>query len=177
MGRETESPLTPQVRAMIGVTGEPVECWGTVDPEYLRRFTQALMDPDPIYWNQEYAGGTQYGAIAAPPIMVSYLPMRRPPSDRDSLTRTFEENPGLGGPGRLPPLPTSLSRITEVGEELEVYKYPGVGDRIHYQNRYADIVEQAGGEGDPCLAVTIETTYQDHKSEILCIIRTSLIRR
>ena len=177
MGQETENPLTPQVRAMIGVAGDPVECWGVVDQEYLRRFTQALMDPDPMYWDQEYAGGTRYGGLTAPPIMVSYLPMRRPPSDRDSLTRTFEENPGTGGPGRLPPLPTSLSRVIEVGEELEVYKYPGIGDRIHFQNRYAHIGEQAGREGNPCLAVTIETIYRNHKAEVLCIIRTSLVRR
>mgnify|MGYP001197454995 CR=1 FL=1 len=177
MGQETESPLTPQVRALIGVAGDPVECWGEVDPEYLRRFTQALMDPDPMYWDQEYAGGTRYGNITAPPLMASYLPMRQPPSDRASLTRTFEENPGIAGPGRLPSLPTSLSRVIEASEEMEIYKYPGIGDRINFQNRYADIVEQGGRGGGPCLSVTIETTYRNHKSEVLCIIRTSQVRR
>ena len=45
MTQETKSVLTPEVKAMIGVSGEVVEAWGVVDAEYLRRFTQALMDP------------------------------------------------------------------------------------------------------------------------------------
>jgi hypothetical protein len=49
MTQQTESALTPEVRAMIGVTGEVVESWSVVDAEYLRRFTQAVMDPDPMY--------------------------------------------------------------------------------------------------------------------------------
>ena len=47
MTQQTESALTPEVQAMIGVSGEVVESWGVVDAEYLRRFTQAVMDPDP----------------------------------------------------------------------------------------------------------------------------------
>ena len=55
---ETESVLTPEVKAMIGVAGELIESWGTVDVEYLRRFTQAVMDPDPRYWAEDFAKST-----------------------------------------------------------------------------------------------------------------------
>ena len=51
MTQETQSALTPEVKAMIGVSGEIVEAWGVVNEEYLRRFTQAVMDPDPRYWD------------------------------------------------------------------------------------------------------------------------------
>ncbi|GIS82283.1 MAG: hypothetical protein CM1200mP15_09150 [Dehalococcoidia bacterium] len=44
MTQQTESALTPEVKAMIGVSGEIVESWGVVDLEYSRRFTQAVMD-------------------------------------------------------------------------------------------------------------------------------------
>ena len=43
MTQETQSAITPEVKAMIGVTGDVVESWGVVDAEYLRRFTQAVM--------------------------------------------------------------------------------------------------------------------------------------
>ncbi|GIS96154.1 MAG: hypothetical protein CM1200mP22_33910 [Dehalococcoidia bacterium] len=46
---ETQSVLTPEVQEKIGVEGELIESWGTVDVEYLRRFTQAVMDPGPRY--------------------------------------------------------------------------------------------------------------------------------
>ena len=52
MTQQTESALTPEVKAMIGVSGEIVESWGVVDLEYSRRFTQAVMDPDPMYWDE-----------------------------------------------------------------------------------------------------------------------------
>ena len=61
MTQQTQSVLTPEVKAMIGVSGEVVEAWGKVNEEYLRRFTQALMDPDPRYWDHEFAQTTQYG--------------------------------------------------------------------------------------------------------------------
>ena len=73
MTQETKSVLTPEVKAMIGVSGEVVEAWGVVDEEYLRRFTQALMDPDPRYWDHEFAGSSKFGEIITPPIMVSYM--------------------------------------------------------------------------------------------------------
>ena len=54
--------LTEEVRAMIGVTGEQIEAsiWG-IEKEGLRRFTQAIMDPDPRYWDEEFAKTTRYG--------------------------------------------------------------------------------------------------------------------
>ena len=67
MTQETQSAITPEVKAMIGVTGDIVESWGVVDAEYLRRFTQAVMDPDPRYWDEEFAKSTPYGEIITPP--------------------------------------------------------------------------------------------------------------
>ena len=83
MTQQTQTALTPEVKAMIGVTGDVVEAWGVVDAEYLRRFTQAVMDPDPRYWDQEFAKTTPYGEIITPPIMVSYMASRiRPENDQ-----------------------------------------------------------------------------------------------
>ena len=101
MTQETQSALTPEVKAMIGVSGEVVEGWGVVDAEYLRRFTQALMDPDPRYWDDAYAKTTQYGEIITPPIMVSYMSSRIRPDQDDPITKAFEENPMSDGIGRV----------------------------------------------------------------------------
>ena len=130
MTQETQSALTPEVRAMIGVSGDVVEAWGVVDAEYLRRFTQAVMDPDPRYWDREFAESTHYGEIITPPIMVSYLASRIRPDQDDPVTRAFEENPesdGIGSierPGELPPVPTDLVRVLNAGNELAIYQYP-----------------------------------------------------
>ena len=76
---DTQSVLTPEVKAMIGVEGELIESWGTVDVEYLRRFTQAVMDPDPRYWDEEFAKTTHYGGNIGPPILSIYMNGGNPP--------------------------------------------------------------------------------------------------
>ena len=183
MTQETQSVLTPQVQAMIGVSGEVVEAWGDVNEEYLRRFTQAVMDPDPRYWDKEFAESTQYGEIITPPIMVSYMATRIRPDQEDPITKAFEEDPmsdGIGSverPGALPPVPTHLVRVLNAGNELEIYKYPAIGDKIFFQNRYSDIRERAGRDGQPFLIITTETTYRNHNEDLLCITRASTIRR
>ena len=179
----TRTALTPEVKAMIGVAGEVVECWGAVDREYLRRFSQALMDPDPRYWDEGFARSTLYGGVVAPPIMVSYMAGRRPPREDDPVAQGFCENPrfdgfvGIGGEGSLPAIPTDLSRVLNGGNGMEIYKYPSIGDRVFFQNRYSDITERKGRDGSPFLIVTIETTFRNQNGETLCVTRSSLIRR
>ena len=183
MTQDGKTALTPEVQAMVGVAGEVVECWGVVDNEYLRRFTQAVMDPDPHYWDNDFAKDSRYGEIIVPPIMVSYMPTRLPPSEGDPVTQAFLENPqydgfaGIGGEGSLPPLPTPLSRVLNAGNGMEIYKYPSLGDKIHFQNKYAEIQERVGRDGNPFLIVTVETTFRNQNEEVLCKTRASLIRR
>lgn len=183
MAQETQSALTPEVKAMIGVSGDDVEAWGVVNEEYLRRFTQALMDPDPRYWDEEFAQTTQYGEIITPPIMVSYMATRIRPDQEDPITMAFQEDPDSDGigrverPGSLPPVPTHLVRVLNAGNELEMYKYPSIGDKIFFQNRYSDIRERAGRDGQAFLIITTETTYNNQNGDLLCITRSSTIRR
>ncbi len=66
---ERKSALTDEIRALIGVTAERVAAnlWG-IEREDLRRFTQAIMDPDPRYWDEAFARSTKFGGIVSPPI-------------------------------------------------------------------------------------------------------------
>ncbi len=154
-----------------------------VNEEYLRRFTQAVMDPDPRYWDEEFAKTTRYGEIITPPIMVSYMATRIRPEQEDPITRAFDEDPMSDGIGRverlgaLPPVPTHLVRVLNAGNELEIYKYPGIGDKLYFQNRYSDIRERAGRDGQPFLIITVETTFKNQDGDLLCITRASQIRR
>ncbi|HXJ80827.1 MAG TPA: MaoC family dehydratase N-terminal domain-containing protein [Candidatus Methylomirabilis sp.] len=183
---DQKSVLTDEIRALIGVTAERVEAslWG-IEREDLRRFTQAIMDPDPRYWDEAFAKGTKFGGIVTPPIYCTYLSRKTPPGADDPITRAFEhdaDSDGIGGVqadrrGALPPIPTSLKRILNAGNEIELYKYPTLGDRIFAQARYADIKERVGREGHRMLIITTETTYTNQNGEVLCILRASGIRR
>ncbi|MBI4200593.1 MAG: MaoC family dehydratase N-terminal domain-containing protein [Chloroflexi bacterium] len=176
--------LTDEVKALVGVTGErvPASLWG-IEREGLRRFCQALMDPDPRYWDDQFARTTKYGETITPAIYCTYLD-RTPPGAEDPVTRAFRENPasdGIGGVrrgrGALPDVPTELKRILNAGNEIELYKYPRLGDNIFSQAKYASIAERVGSDGSHMLIVTAETRYTDQQGQLLCITRASTIRR
>ena len=184
----TESALTAEVKAVIGVTAEKIEAslsWG-IEREGLRIFTQAIMDPDPRYWDDEFAKSTKFGAIITPPIYCTYLNRRAKPGSEDPVTRAFAENPtsdGIGGvrdtkePGTLPAVPTHLKRILNAGNEIELRQYPKLGDRVFSQAKYADIRERVAKDGARMLIVTTEIVYTNQNGEVLCILRASQIRR
>jgi acyl dehydratase len=187
-GAQTESALTAEVKAVIGVTAEKIEAslpWG-IEREGLRIFTQAIMDPDPRYWDDEFAKTTKFGAVITPPIYCTYLGRRAKPGSEDPVTRAFAENPnsdGIGGVrdtesrGALPEIPTHLKRILNAGNEIELRQYPKLGDRVFSQAKYADIRERVAKDGARMLIVTTETVYTNQNGEVLCILRASQIRR
>lgn len=173
---------------MIGLEGERILAslpWG-IEREGLRVFTQAIMDPDPRYWDDEFAKTTRYGEVIAPPIYATYLGRRAPPGSEDAISAAFAANPnsdGINGVARveskggLPPIPTNLKRVLNAGNEIEVLQYPKLGDRIYSQTRYFDIRERISAEGVAMLIVITETIYTNQDGDVLCMLRASSIRR
>lgn len=81
---ETKNPLTDEVKALIGVSAEKVEAsppWG-IEREGLRIFTNAIMDPDPRYWDDEFAKTTRFGGIVTPRSIAHISDARRSPVSR-----------------------------------------------------------------------------------------------
>ncbi len=182
--RKSKSALTPEVMAMKGVKGDKVEAWWVVDEEYLRRLAEAVPDWDPRYWDEGFAKTTRFGARTSPPFMSRYIAHRKPLWEADNMDEVMEQDPmsdGGGGmrpeKGELPKMPTNLKRHLHAGDEVEVYKYPRLGDRLSFQRCYSDIQERVGGDGNAFLVLTIETTYWDQHGDVLCKIRTLDIRR
>jgi len=120
-----------------------------------------------------------------PPIYCTYLSRKAPPGVDDPITRAFLANPNSdasvgvmeGGREQLPKIPTDLKRSLNAGNEIEVFKYPTLGDHIYSQSRYANITERFGKDGSPMLIVTTETVYTDQNGVKLCVIRQSGILR
>ena len=172
--------LTDEIKSLIGATGERMEAslWG-IEKEGLRRFTQAIMDPDPRFWDEEFAKTTKFGEVVTPAIYCSYLNRRTPPGADDPISRAFAENPesdGIGGlhqdePGRLPAIPTDLKRVLNGGNEIEVYKYPTIGDRIFSQSKITEIRERVTRDGSHMLITITEHRYTNQDDELLCILR------
>ena len=175
-----ETYLTPAVKALIGMEGEPQTCVEPVERSEVRRFAQAIMDDDPIFWSDAHAKHTRYGAVVAPPLFPLFA-HRRTPGTSDPLADAatdpdFDGFAGLMTTGlpelHLPQLP----RLLNGGNEVELYQLPTLGDRLTARSKYADIYEKTGRSGT-MVFIVIETRYTNQDGALLMISRVTLIRR
>ena len=171
--------LTDEVKALIGYETEWFEACDPVERGAIRRFTQAVIDSDPVYWNDGEAAATRYGGVVAPPLFPLHAFRRRPgtpdPLDRmsrdpdfDGVTRDF----GMG----LPQLPIPLKRLLNGGDQVEVYQLARPGDRIQGKSKYVDIYQKEGKSGT-LVFILVETVYRNQNKEILLkALQTHVLR-
>ena len=180
-----ETYITPEMKATIGREGEPNESTMEATLSEHRRFVQAIMDEDPIYYDEEYAKKTRYGTIVCPPLFPSSL-SRRPLGTPDPLTDGFNRNPefdglaasGAGGNrGGGPAMDLShIPRMLNGGNEIEIFQYMKLGEKTVSKTRVADIFEKTGRSGRMVFIVN-ETEVRNDRGELLMISRGTSIRR
>jgi acyl dehydratase len=175
-----QSCITPDIKALIGMEGEPQVCWEPVERSEIRRFTQAVMDDDPIFWSDAHSDKTRYGAVVAPPLFPLFAHRRLPgaPDPLNALASDpdFDGFAGLMVTG-LPPVDLpGLPRLLNGGNEVEFYRFARVGDCITARAKYLDIYEKTGRSGS-MVFIVIETRYTNQQDDLLMISRVTLIRR
>jgi acyl dehydratase len=185
---QPETHLTDEIKAMVGQETDWTDLSDPVIPEGLRRFTQAIMDDDPIYYDEEYAKNTKYKGIVCPPLYGGGN--RRKPGTPDPLQYIIDhpDSDGTGGGGggggeegagrrTLPRLNLpGLPRLLNGGTAGEFFQYLRPGDRTKSKSRYASIVEREGREGK-MLIITTERVIHNQNDELVAIIRSTSIRR
>ena len=76
MDNETEAQTVSDSQAnydrYIGMTGEPKVAPMPLERDTLRRFTQAIMDPDPLYHDDQTAAASRFGQVVAPPLYPAH---------------------------------------------------------------------------------------------------------
>jgi acyl dehydratase len=171
--------LTEHARSLIGTSGPRLTAAHPLGEEELRRFTQAVMNTDPIH-HDEQAAAARYGGVVAPALYPVHA-FRRPAGSPDPFDRLLEDpdwdgtdvSAGLGG---LPPLELPFSRVLNGGVQAEFHRLARVGDVISAQASYADIQEREGRSGAMVL-VTVETTYTNQDDAVLARVRSTVILR
>lgn len=161
MGKE--SLITPEVKAMIGIEktfSSPEE----VGRATIRRFAIAVGDPNPLYWDEEFAQNTRYGGIIAPPTMIFEL-------NHNLGDDISEEDGGYSDKILLPP---PLTRFVRGGNEYELFQPVRPTDKITFRRKISQIYEKEGKAG-PLVFVIIEITYTNQKGELLGINRETFV--
>lgn len=143
--------VTEEVRKQIGKKAEP----RTYDVERgaIRRFAEAIGDPNPLFNREEEARNSRFGGMIAPPTFLRSMMAAFPEIKID-----MQGNRGLDG-----------------GSDWEYFVPIRVGDRITVQTKIADIRESEGRLG-PMVFTTIETSYTNQFGQLCALQRATGIR-
>ena len=140
-------------RSLVGRESEPVV--HEVEKGSIRRFAEALGDPNPIYTDEAAAIAAGYPALVAPPTYPVVL----------TSNERFRHSLDLG------------TRAVLHGEQQFEYVRPVLaGDRITVRSRVADVQERAAASGAMDVMV-IEDEGRDEKGETVFKTRAMLILR
>ena len=168
MSNTKESWMTEEVMGMIGKEATPRVSPDEVNKSDIRRFVQAVMDDNPIFYDEAQAAQTRYGEIVAPgPYPVTFVG-KRPLGTPDPMG---QQETGVGQAARElhVPLPDD-ARLFHGSSDLEIRRLPRLGDRITVRERLTDIYEKTGRSGRLAFVVT-EKTFTNQDDEVLCIER------
>jgi len=173
-------PILPEAaRAYIGMESvEEIAC-DPIERGPVRRYAQAIMDEDPIFWGPT-ENNVRYGGPVAPPLYPTHL-FRRPFGTPDPI-QLNARNPDFDGLSAtasqgLPEIePLKGFALLNGGSEIEFYRYARHGEIVRLKSRYADIYEKETSKG-PMIMVIIESEYRNGDGELLIRTRRTHIRR
>jgi len=140
-------------RSLIGRESEPVE--HDLERSAIRRFADALGDPNPLYQDEATARAAGHPALLAPPTFPVAL----------TANERFRHSLDLG-----------TRSILHSEQQLEYARPIVAGDRITVVSRVADVQERPGASG-PMDVLVIEDEGRDDKGEWVFRSRATLILR
>jgi len=144
-----------------------------VEKEPIRRFADAVDDPNPLYWDEEYATKSWFGSIIAPPGFISsgwfanrpskWSARGAAPAPATASVRRVLANAGFG-------------RSLDGGIEYEFFAPVRAGDTIAASTIIKDIIERQGSTGRLVFLIT-ETTYTNQNGKLVARARGTSIHR
>ena len=160
MTAETESKvITEAARALIGVELEPVTI--EIDKTLLKRFAIAVKSPNPpnpLYYNEEYAAGTEYGGIIAAPTLSGGFPWLGPILEK--------VNPSMG-----------KYRVgLNGGNEYEFFTPIRLGYVLSARPKLTNLSEKPRDDGGVMLVIDLEAEFLNQLGERVLAARQTLLR-
>jgi hypothetical protein len=175
----TDSIVPEACLKYIGMESETETACDPVERGAVRRFAQAIMDEDPVYWGP-VKNNERYGGPVAPALYTAHI-FRRPFGSEDLLTSKARD-PDFDGIGAtaaqgLPEIePLRGYALLNGGIEVEFFRYARHGETVRLKSRYAAITGKETSKG-AMIFVVIESEYRTGAGELLIKTRRTQIRR
>lgn len=142
--------ITDSMRAAIGKDSVPKTY--LVEAGAIRRFADAIGDPNPLYRDEEAARESSYGSIVAPPTFL----------------RLFRPSPAIVE------FPNPYSSVLDGGSRWEYFEPVRPGDKITVTVRLLDLYERDGSLGNMLLALR-ENRFFNQLDKLVAVDRDTEI--
>ncbi len=143
-----DSPIADELRDKTGVEWE-VGVY-EIEKGMIRRFAQAIDDPNPIWRDEEYARQSQYGGIVAPPTFIVTIGGEQ--FGEKLITPMFQDG------------------LLHGSTELEFFQPIRPGDKITVTGKIASIRERS-----QMAFVTFEITYTNQRHGLVAKCQQTMI--
>jgi acyl dehydratase len=140
-------------RSLIGRKSEPAV--HEVERGELRRFAEALGDPNPVYVDEAAARAAGYPALVAPPTYCAVL----------AANERFRQSLDLG-----------TRAVLHVDQQLEQARPIFAGDSLTITSRVADVQERGSASG-PMDILVVEDEARDPQGQLVFRTRSTLVIR
>ncbi len=138
-----------EVRSLIGTRGQVRTATDDVSSSEMRRFAQAIFDDNRIYFDEQTALKSRFGARVGPGMFVITSMRPNIPFSDDPLRHIGpDEDATSPEEGRPRPRGWEKRYFFHAGDEVTFYRLPHVGDRISSQAYVKDIYTKSGRSGD-----------------------------
>lgn len=161
--------VNDEVRALIGAKGAVRSASDDVCTSEIRRFAQSTFDDTRIFYDDEAARNSRFGARVAPGTFAMHSLRPNGPFADDALrwaNRTDEMHRVAVTEGL--PLPKQWDGLYHfhAGDDMEFLRLPHVGDRITGHIHLKDIYEKSGRNGALAFYV-VRTDWKNQRGEIV----------
>ncbi|MFC1967828.1 MaoC family dehydratase [Chloroflexota bacterium] len=145
------SAITEEMRRAVGVEkATPI----AIEKRMIKRFVEAIEDPNPLWQDEEYAKKTQYGGTIAPPMLFVASMM--------------------SGTEVRPDVPNPFQKMLDGGGKWEFFQPVRPGDVITATGKLADLREREGKLGKMVYWM-FEITHKNQRGELVSRARSTLI--
>jgi acyl dehydratase len=157
------SGIVDELKKYIGMLTEPVV--NEVERGAIRRYAEAIDDPNPLYSDLEDARNSKYRELICPPGFFGW--------PKNVSTGAIEMMGKLYGIL----IEAGLVRMLDGGVEYEFFVPVRAGDTLTWYAKFADVQEREGKSGKKMVLLTTEMIYINQNGDLVAKRRQTFIAR
>lgn len=141
-----------------------------VEKGAIEKYVDAVDDPNPLYWNEEYARKSKYGSVIAPPGFLGWPSIMKMKTENQPLPLA------IGGKLAQALAEIGYGRVVNGTMAFEFFQPVYSGEALNSEAVIESIVEKEGRSGKMVFVTTTRTYYNSMGEKVATQSHTTVHR-